>query len=106
MRICLDNRAVAGRLRPRKNIVFVVRTAPLFAWDRTRPSRAPTNGSCKRAVWTKGGAAKMILQSLAGLPAFLVYFCTAIVAMVAYLFVYTRVTPHDEFQLIRDNVPA
>src|SRR6201991_3212918 len=52
------------------------------------------------------GAAPMILQSLAGLPAFLVYFCTAIVAVVAYLFVYTRVTPHDEFQLIRDNVPG
>src|ERR1700676_1640764 len=48
----------------------------------------------------------MILQSLAGLPAFLVYFCTAIVAVVAYLLVYTRVTPHDEFQLIRDNDPA
>jgi len=50
--------------------------------------------------------ALMILQSLAGLPAFLLYFCTAIVAVVAYLFVYTRVTPHDEFQLIRDNDPA
>jgi putative membrane protein len=48
----------------------------------------------------------MILQSLAGLPAFLLYFCTAIVVVVAYLFVYTRVTPHDEFQLIRDNDPA
>src|SRR5260221_11993857 len=48
----------------------------------------------------------MILQSLAGLPAFLVYFCTAIVAVVAYLFVSTRVTPPDEFQLIRDNDPA
>src|SRR4029078_8068922 len=48
----------------------------------------------------------MILQSLAGLPAFLVYFCTALVAVVTYLFVYTRVTPHDEFQLIRDNDPA
>jgi putative membrane protein len=24
----------------------------------------------------------------------------------AYLFVYTRVTPHNEFQLIRDNDPA
>jgi putative membrane protein len=46
------------------------------------------------------------LQSLAGLPAFLVYFCTAIIAVVAYLFVYTRVTPHNEFQLIRDNDPA
>lgn len=48
----------------------------------------------------------MILQSLAGLPAFLVYFCTAIIAVLAYLFVYTRVTPHDEFKLIRDNVPS
>jgi len=26
--------------------------------------------------------------------------------VVAYLFVYTRVTPHNEFQLIRDNDPA
>jgi putative membrane protein len=48
----------------------------------------------------------MILQSLAGLPAFLVYFCTALVAVSAYLFVYTRVTPHDEFLLIRENNPA
>src|SRR5260370_14858458 len=48
----------------------------------------------------------MILQSPAGRPAFLVYFCTAIVAVVTYLLVYTRVTPHDEFQLIRDNDPA
>ena len=48
----------------------------------------------------------MILQSLAGLPAFLVYFCTGLVAVVAYLFVYTKMTPHDEFQLIRDNDPA
>ena len=48
----------------------------------------------------------MILQSLAGLPAFLVYFCTAIIAVVVYLLVYTRITPHNEFQLIRDNDPA
>src|SRR3984893_3007969 len=48
----------------------------------------------------------MILQSLAGLPAFLAYFCTAIVAVVAYLFVYTRITPHNEFQLIREHDPA
>jgi putative membrane protein len=48
----------------------------------------------------------MIFQSLAGLPAFLVYFCTAIVAVTAYLLVYTRITPHNEFQLIRDNDPA
>ena len=48
----------------------------------------------------------MILQSLAGLPAFLVYFCTGLVAVLAYLFIYTRLTPHDEFKLIRDNVPS
>jgi putative membrane protein len=48
----------------------------------------------------------MILQSLTGLPAFLVYFCTAIFAVVVYLFVYTRITPHDEFKLIRENDPA
>jgi len=48
----------------------------------------------------------MILQSLAGLPAFIVYFCTGVIAIVAYLLVYTRITPHDEFQLIRDNDPA
>ena len=48
----------------------------------------------------------MILQSLAGLPAFLAYFCTGLIAIVAYLFVYTRITPHNEFQLIRDNDPA
>ena len=53
-----------------------------------------------------GMARRMILQSLAGLPAFLVYFCTALLAVVAYLFAYTRVTPHDEFKLIRDNDPA
>jgi putative membrane protein len=48
----------------------------------------------------------MILQSLAGLPAFLVYFCTGLFAVLAYLFVYTRITVHNEFQLIRDNDPA
>src|SRR5215831_15951433 len=47
----------------------------------------------------------MLLQSLAGLPAFLAYFCTAFIAVVIYLFIYTRVT-HDEFELIRNNVPG
>jgi putative membrane protein len=65
-------------------------------------SREPASTPLKNAP----GAHSMILQSLAGLPAFLVYFCTALVAVVAYLFAYTRVTPHDEFQLIRDNDPA
>jgi putative membrane protein len=57
-------------------------------------------------IETLGGRFQMILQSLAGLPAFLVYFCTGGVAVMGYLFVYTRVTPHNEFQLIRDNDPA
>ncbi len=48
----------------------------------------------------------MLGSSLAGLPAFLVYFCVAAAIVVAYLFIYTRITPHDEFGLIRENVPA
>ncbi|MBK5958256.1 hypothetical protein CCR97_08535 [Rhodoplanes elegans] len=48
----------------------------------------------------------MLLQSLAGLPAFLAYLCTALVASVLYLLIYTRVTHHDEFVLIAKNVPG
>ena len=48
----------------------------------------------------------MLGSSLAGLPAFLVYFGVAAAIVVAYLFIYTRITPHDEFGLIRENVPA
>jgi putative membrane protein len=48
----------------------------------------------------------MLMQSLAGLPAFLAYFCTAFVTVVLYLAIYMRVTPHDEFELIRKNVPG
>jgi putative membrane protein len=48
----------------------------------------------------------MLLQSLAGLPAFLAYFCTAFIIVVLYLVIYTRVTPYDEFELIRKNVPG
>jgi putative membrane protein len=48
----------------------------------------------------------MILQSLAGLPMFLAYFCIAFAAVIIYLFVYTLITPHDELALIRANVPG
>src|SRR5919197_1564312 len=48
----------------------------------------------------------MVLQSLAGLPAFLLYFVVASVLIVAYIFVYTWITPHDEFALIRNKVPG
>lgn len=47
-----------------------------------------------------------MLQSLAGLPAFLAYFCVSLVVLVTYLLVYTWITPHDEFDLIRRNVPS
>jgi putative membrane protein len=48
----------------------------------------------------------MLLQSLAGLPAFLAYFCTAFIIVVLYLVIYTRATAYDEFELIRNNVPG
>src|SRR4029079_3898288 len=70
---------------------------------------AATKRSCQIRQVNFGSAVfghSLILQSLAGLPAFLVYFCTGLIAIVAYLLVYTRITPHNEFQLIRDNDPA
>ena len=76
----------------------------LFLGDeRALPLRRPIDRA--KLGHTESGHS-MILQSFAGLPAFLVYFCTAIVAVVAYLLIYTRITPHNEFQLIRDNDPA
>jgi putative membrane protein len=48
----------------------------------------------------------MIVQSLAGIPAFLIYFCVSAVLIAAYVFVYTWITHHDEFELIRNNVPG
>ena len=48
----------------------------------------------------------MVLQSLEGLPAFIAYFCLSAVAVIAFLVIYTRITPLSEFDLIRKNVPA
>jgi putative membrane protein len=48
----------------------------------------------------------MALQSLSGLPAFLIYFSLAAVLIVAYVYIYTWLTQHDEFELIRNNVPG
>ena len=48
----------------------------------------------------------MVLQSLAGLPAFLAYLAVSIVAVVVFLWIYTRITKHDEFTLIEKNVPG
>ena len=46
-----------------------------------------------------------MFASFAGLPAFLAYFCVSIIIVVGYLYLYTRIT-HDEFELIRRNVPG
>ena len=49
----------------------------------------------------------MVLQSLGGLPAFCVYFIVASVLVAAYLYIYTWITPHDEFELVRARtIPA
>lgn len=48
----------------------------------------------------------MVLNSLAGLPAFLIYLCVAGVLVAAYLYVYMWVTPHDELALLRSNNTA
>jgi putative membrane protein len=48
----------------------------------------------------------MVLQSLQGLPAFIAYFCLTVVAVIAYLAAYMRITPYNEFDLIRKNVPG
>jgi putative membrane protein len=47
-----------------------------------------------------------MFATLAGLPAFLAYFCVSLVIVVGYVYIYTLITPLDEFQLIRDNVPG
>ena len=47
-----------------------------------------------------------ITHYLAGVPLFLAYFLIALVFTGIYAFVYTRLTPHDEMALIRDNKPA
>jgi putative membrane protein len=48
----------------------------------------------------------MVLQSLAGLPLFMAYFCTATIIVAAYLYIYTWITAHNEFELMRNNVPG
>ena len=45
----------------------------------------------------------MIVNSLAGLPAFAAYFVTAVLLCVAYCLAYTMITPNRELDLIRQN---
>jgi putative membrane protein len=51
-----------------------------------------------------GGAT--VTSSLSGLPLFLAYFCLSLVVTSAYLYLYTLLTQHDEFELIRADVPG
>ena len=44
--------------------------------------------------------------SFLGLPAFLGYFAIAIVLLLLFGFIYTRLTAHDEFELIRHGKSA
>ena len=49
---------------------------------------------------------EQVTNYLSGVPAFLSYFATAAVMTLIYAGVYTRVTPHNEIALIKDNVTA
>ncbi|KAA2243940.1 DUF350 domain-containing protein [Salinarimonas soli] len=45
----------------------------------------------------------MMVNSIAGLPAFALYFAVAVGLVVTYLGVYTLTTAHNEFALVRAN---
>ena len=47
-----------------------------------------------------------VTQYLAGVPLFLAYFLIALLFTGIYAFVYTRLTPHDEMALIKEDKPA
>lgn len=42
-------------------------------------------------------------QSLMGLVGFAIYFSVSLVLLIAFKFVYTMATPHDEFALIKEQ---
>ena len=46
----------------------------------------------------------MSSAAISGLPQFLLYFAVALALIGLYLFLYTLVTAHNEFALIRQNV--
>ncbi len=46
----------------------------------------------------------VLIDALAGLPSFAVFFVIALVLVAAYLALYTMVTAHNEIELIRQNV--
>jgi putative membrane protein len=48
----------------------------------------------------------VVVASLQGLPAFLVYFLVAAILCGTYVMIYTRITRHDEFLLIETGNTA
>ena len=48
----------------------------------------------------------MILQSFAGFPDSWRISAPLSSSPIGYLFIYMWITPHDEFELIRNNVPG
>jgi putative membrane protein len=49
----------------------------------------------------------LLRQSITGFPAFLVYLASTLALLAVFLFIYARVTPYREFQLIREgNIAA
>jgi putative membrane protein len=57
-------------------------------------------------VFAQEPARTTVVSSLSGLPAFVAYFCVSLLLASGYLFAYTRITAHDEFELIGKNVPS
>ena len=47
-----------------------------------------------------------IAASIAGLPEFLAYLAVSAVLVLVYIVVYSSITPHNEFALIRENNTA
>ena len=56
-------------------------------------------------AWAQSPDAGTVVSSLSGLPLFLVYFCLSLIVVAGYLYIYTWIT-HEEFELIRHNVPG
>ncbi|MCF2856493.1 DUF350 domain-containing protein [Pseudoalteromonas sp. SMS1] len=48
----------------------------------------------------------MLLESLQGFIPFIAYFALGYVLILTFLFVYTKVTPHCEWKLVKENNPA
>ncbi|MEZ8128104.1 DUF350 domain-containing protein [Enterovibrio norvegicus] len=45
----------------------------------------------------------MLAGLLSGLPNFLIYFATSIAFVLIFKFIYVRITPYDEWSLIKDD---